>query len=69
MRMTFMMSSCCYMTLFFYYLFFFLFFSLQSHEIHDLDTYTQYLISIHVFNPEGIGPATNIGVMTDEGGK
>ena len=45
------------------------FLSLQSHEIHDLDTYTQYLISIHVFNPEGIGPATNIGVMTDEGGK
>lgn len=41
----------------------------QSHEIHDLDTYTQYLISIQVFNPEGLGPATSVVVMTDEGGK
>ncbi|KAG5673474.1 hypothetical protein PVAND_003519 [Polypedilum vanderplanki] len=41
--------------------------SVESHEIHELDTYTQYLISIQVFNPEGIGPATNVVVMTDEG--
>jgi hypothetical protein len=34
-----------------------------------LETYTQYLISIQVFNPEGIGPPTNIVVMTDEGSK
>lgn len=47
----------------------FIFSLLQSHEIHDLDTYTQYLISIQVFNPEGIGPATNVVVMTDEGSK
>lgn len=64
--MTFMMSSCSFMTLF---LFSIILLYLQSHEIHDLDTYTQYLISIHVFNPEGIGPAMNICVMTDEGGK
>lgn len=44
-------------------------FSLQSHEIHDLDTYTQYLVSIQVFNPEGLGPPTTVLVMTDEGGK
>lgn len=43
--------------------------SLQNHEIHELDIYTQYLISIQVFNPEGIGPATNVVVMTDEGSK
>ena len=41
----------------------------QSHEIHDLDIYTQYLISIQVFNPEGLGPPTSVVVMTDEGGK
>jgi receptor-type tyrosine-protein phosphatase gamma len=41
----------------------------QSHEIHDLEIYTQYLISLQVFNPEGLGPATNVVVMTDEGGK
>jgi receptor-type tyrosine-protein phosphatase gamma len=41
----------------------------QSHEIHELETYTQYLISIQVFNPEGNGPATNVAIMTDEGGK
>lgn len=44
-------------------------FSLQSHEIHDLEIYTQYLISIQVFNPEGLGPATSVVVMTDEGGE
>lgn len=41
----------------------------QSHEIHNLETYTQYLVSLQVFNPEGPGPATTVGVMTDEGGK
>lgn len=41
----------------------------QSHEIHDLEIYTQYLISIQVFNPEGLGPATSVVVMTDEGGE
>lgn len=40
----------------------------QSHEIHDLETYTQYLVSLQVFNPEGLGPATTVLVMTDEGG-
>lgn len=44
-------------------------FSPQNHEIHDLDIYTQYLISIQVFNPEGLGPITSVVVMTDEGGE
>lgn len=43
--------------------------NLQSHEIHHLETYTQYLVSLQVFNPEGPGPATTVLVMTDEGGK
>lgn len=28
---------------------------MQSHEIHNLETYTQYLVSLQVFNPEGPG--------------
>lgn len=43
--------------------------NLQSHEIHRLETYTQYLVSLQVFNPEGPGPATTVLVMTDEGGE
>ncbi|XP_065074555.1 tyrosine-protein phosphatase 99A isoform X1 [Ochlerotatus camptorhynchus] len=39
----------------------------ESHEIHQLETYTQYLASIQVFNPEGLGPPTTVLVMTDEG--
>lgn len=45
------------------------FYIFQSHEIHGLETYTQYLVSLQVFNPEGPGPATTVLVMTDEGGK
>ncbi|XP_065074561.1 protein sidekick-1-like [Ochlerotatus camptorhynchus] len=41
--------------------------SVESHEIHNLQTYTQYLVSIQVFNPEGLGPPTTVLVMTDEG--
>ena len=43
--------------------------SLQNHTIRNLQTYTQYLVSLQVFNPEGHGPATTISVMTDEGGE
>jgi hypothetical protein len=41
----------------------------QNHEIHDLEIYTQYLITIQVFNPEGMGPSTSVVCMTDEGGE
>jgi hypothetical protein len=34
-----------------------------------LETYTQYLVSLQVFNPEGPGPNTTVLVMTDEGGE
>ncbi|XP_046805934.1 uncharacterized protein LOC111684284 [Lucilia cuprina] len=45
------------------------FFSLfkTSHEILNLEPYTQYKVTVQVFNPEGLGPETTILVMTDEG--
>ncbi|KAI4504305.1 hypothetical protein M0802_000776 [Mischocyttarus mexicanus] len=43
--------------------------AVDNHSIHELKTYTQYLVSLQVFNPEGHGPATTVSVMTDEGGK
>ncbi|KAL5284294.1 PTPRZ1.2 family protein, partial [Megaselia abdita] len=41
--------------------------TIESHEIHNLEIYTQYLVSVQVFNPEGLGPQTTVLVMTDEG--
>jgi len=37
------------------------------HVITGLETYTQYLVSLQVINPEGLGPASTVVVMTDEG--
>ncbi|KAK6620170.1 hypothetical protein RUM44_006571 [Polyplax serrata] len=39
-----------------------------SHTIQNLETFTQYLVSVQVFNPEGPGPNATVLVMTDEGG-
>ncbi|XP_070493823.1 putative receptor-type tyrosine-protein phosphatase mosPTP-1 [Chironomus tepperi] len=41
--------------------------SVESHEITNLETFTQYLVSVQVFNPEGPGPASTVLIMTDEG--
>ncbi|XP_046407157.1 tyrosine-protein phosphatase 99A [Ischnura elegans] len=41
--------------------------NVESHTITGLETYTQYLVSLQVFNPEGPGPVTTVLVMTDEG--
>ncbi|XP_063928096.1 tyrosine-protein phosphatase 99A isoform X2 [Zophobas morio] len=41
--------------------------TVESHTIQNLETYTQYLVSLQVFNPEGPGPNTTVLVMTDEG--
>ncbi|TDG52372.1 hypothetical protein AWZ03_001202 [Drosophila navojoa] len=41
--------------------------TVESHEIQNLETYTQYKVTVQVFNPEGLGPETTILVMTDEG--
>ena len=40
----------------------------QSYTLQGLEVYTQYLVSVRVFNPEGPGPETIVVVMTDEGG-
>ncbi|XP_076351055.1 putative receptor-type tyrosine-protein phosphatase mosPTP-1 isoform X2 [Tachypleus tridentatus] len=39
----------------------------RQYTIRNLDTFTQYLISVQVFNPEGRGPFVTVAVMTDEG--
>ena len=41
----------------------------QSHTLEELSVFTQYLVSLRVFNPEGAGPDTIVVVMTDEGGE
>jgi hypothetical protein len=42
---------------------------LQSYTLEGLAVYTQYLVSLKVYNPEGSGPETIVVVMTDEGGE
>ncbi|XP_054722094.1 tyrosine-protein phosphatase 99A-like, partial [Uloborus diversus] len=41
--------------------------TLRQFTIRNLDIFTQYLISVQVFNPAGHGPAATVAVMTDEG--
>ena len=43
--------------------------SFQSYTLTGLNTYTQYLVSLKAYNPDGDGPETIVVVMTDEGGK
>lgn len=43
--------------------------NVDKYTITRLRTFTQYLISIQVYNPEGLGPSTTVVVMTDEGGE
>ncbi|XP_023240464.1 tyrosine-protein phosphatase 99A-like, partial [Centruroides sculpturatus] len=38
-----------------------------GYTIRNLATFTQYIVSVQVFNPEGDGPPTSVAVMTDEG--
>ena len=40
----------------------------EKYTIQRLQIFTQYLVSVQVINPEGLGPATTVVVMTDEGG-
>ena len=39
----------------------------KEFTIKNLRVFTQYLVSLEVRNPEGLGPATTVVVMTDEG--
>ena len=42
---------------------------ISQFTIVDLQPFTQYLVSLRVINPAGLGPETKVVVMTDEGGK
>ena len=42
---------------------------MNKYVIQKLEIFTQYLVSLQVENPEGLGPSTTVVVMTDEGGK
>ncbi|XP_015928066.1 putative receptor-type tyrosine-protein phosphatase mosPTP-1 isoform X2 [Parasteatoda tepidariorum] len=39
----------------------------RDYVIRGLNAFSQYLVSLQVFNPAGRGPATTVAVMTDEG--
>ncbi|XP_023221800.1 tyrosine-protein phosphatase 99A-like isoform X2 [Centruroides sculpturatus] len=41
--------------------------SARQYTFRNLETFTQYLVSVQVFNPAGQGPAATVAVMTDEG--
>ena len=41
---------------------------ISKYTIQRLQIFTQYLVSLQVQNPEGLGPSTTVVVMTDEGG-
>ncbi|XP_043212409.1 tyrosine-protein phosphatase 99A-like isoform X1 [Amphibalanus amphitrite] len=41
--------------------------TVQTHTITGLRPYTQYIISIQVENPAGLGPSSTVVVTTDEG--
>ncbi len=40
----------------------------EKYAIQRLQIYTEYLVSVQVFNPAGLGPSTTVTVWTDEGG-
>ena len=43
--------------------------NITEFNIKNLSVFTQYLVTLEVRNPEGLGPATTVVVMTDEGGR
>lgn len=43
--------------------------AVDKYTITRLAIFTQYLVSVQVYNPAGLGPSTTVVVMTDEGGK
>jgi len=43
--------------------------AVTQYTVQKLGIFTQYLVSLQVRNPEGLGPSTTVVVMTDEGGK
>ncbi|KAJ8978165.1 hypothetical protein NQ317_004214 [Molorchus minor] len=43
--------------------------SVTNHILTRLEPWTQYYVTVQVFNPEGLGPNTTVLIMTDEGGE
>ncbi len=42
--------------------------AVTKYTVQKLEIFTQYLVSLQVYNIEGLGPSTTVVVMTDEGG-
>ena len=43
--------------------------STQNYTLRGLEPFTEYLVTLRVFNPKGDGPSVAIAATTDEGGK
>ncbi|CAH1153715.1 unnamed protein product [Phaedon cochleariae] len=43
--------------------------TVTNHLLTQLEPWTQYYVTVQVFNPEGLGPNTTVLIMTDEGGE
>ncbi|KAI2797964.1 Protein tyrosine phosphatase, partial [Blomia tropicalis] len=41
--------------------------SLQNYTLRNLEPYTEYLVTLRVFNPAGDGPTSTLAASTDEG--
>lgn len=40
----------------------------QNYTIRNLEPYTEYFVTLRVFNPKGDGPVATLAATTDEGG-
>ncbi len=40
----------------------------QNYTLRNLEPYTEYLVTLRVFNPAGDGPTATLAASTDEGG-
>lgn len=43
--------------------------TVQNYTLRNLEPYTEYLVTLRVFNPQGDGPTATLAATTDEGGK
>lgn len=41
--------------------------SIQNYTLRSLEPFTEYLVSLRVFNPQGDGPTATLAATTDEG--
>lgn len=42
--------------------------STQNYTLRNLEPFTEYLVTLRVFNPQGDGPTATLAATTDEGG-